>query len=74
LGDDFRIRVAAEDDAFCLKLAPKGRIVLYDAVVNHCHEAIAADLRMSVRVGGGAMCRPARVADAERAGRRSFVK
>ena len=62
-----------EDDALGLELPLEGGVVLDDAVVDDGDGAVAAEVRVGVAVGGGAVRGPARVADADgspgRAGR-----
>ena len=69
LGDDFGVGVAVEDDAFGLELALEGGVVLDDAVVDDGDQAVAAEVRMGVAIGGRAVRGPAGVADAGAAGR-----
>ena len=68
LGDDLGVGVAAEDDALGLQLPLEGGVVLDDAVVDDGDGAVAAEVRVGVAVGGRAVRRPARVADAVAAG------
>ncbi len=70
VGDDLGIGVAVEDDALLLQLGLEGGVVLDDAVVDDDDAAVAADVRMGVAVGRGAVGGPARVADADAAGGR----
>ena len=74
VGDDLGVGVAVEDDALFLQLALEGGVVLDDAVVDDGDAAIAAEVRMGVAVGGRAVGGPARVADADAAGRRLLLQ
>ena len=58
VGDDLGVGVAVEDDAFGLELALEGGVVLDDAVVDDGDQAVAADVRVGVAVGGAGRAWP----------------
>ena len=69
LRDDLGVGVAGELDPFGGELLLDRRVVLDDAVVDDGHGAVGGDVRVGVAVVGGAVGGPARVADADAAGR-----
>jgi hypothetical protein len=68
--DDLRIGLAAEAMPVRHELVLQLAVVLDDAVVDNGRDAVAVEVRMRVRLARAAMCRPPRMADAQRAGRR----
>src|SRR5262249_53669964 len=74
LGDDFGISITAENDAFRLELSFERGIVLDDAIVDDGHDSLAAEMGVSVAIGGRAMRRPAGVANADAAGSRPVAQ
>src|SRR5208282_4514471 len=64
VSNDFRIGLATEDVALGLELLLEGGVVFDDAVMDDGDGAIAAYVRVGIGVGGAAVGRPARVADA----------
>ena len=65
VGNNFRIRLAAEHNALALQPFLKRGIIFNDAVVHHRYRAAFIYLRMGIYIARFAMRRPARVADAE---------
>ena len=64
MGEDFRVRLAAEDVAAAAQLGLQLQVVLEDAVVHHRHALVAVGVRILIRgapVGG-----PAGMANAQR--------
>jgi hypothetical protein len=74
LGDHFRVGVAMESNALALELPLERGEVFDDAVVNDGHQAVAADVGVSVEVVGWAVRGPACVADPGRAGGRMIAQ
>ena len=74
LGDHFGVGFAAEDDAVVLEPALERGVVFDDAVMDDGDPAVAAEMGMGVAVGGGAMRRPACMADAVHARSRLFAQ
>jgi hypothetical protein len=70
MSDDFGVGLTAELAAVGLELLFQDRVVLDDAIMDHGNRAVAGHVGMCVDVGGAAMGRPARVADARCSRRR----
>ena len=73
MGDHFAVGRRAKAVAFALQAGLERAEVFDDAVVDDRHDAVAADVRMGVDVGGRAVRGPAGVADADVA-RRADVR
>src|SRR5262249_39720504 len=63
LSDDFRVSLAAEDDALALELSFDRQVILNDSVVDDSYQIVSTDVRVSIGIRRGAMSRPARMAD-----------
>ena len=66
MSNDFRVRRGTEHVAVTLQPRFEFLVVLDDPVVRNDDHSFAADVRMSIRLGGWAMGRPARVPNAKR--------
>jgi hypothetical protein len=72
--DDLGVRRRGEDVSFRAQALLDGQVVLDDAVVDHHERARAVGVGMRVLVGGAAVGRPARVADAHAAPQRPLAE
>ena len=74
LGDHLGVGLALEDDAFGFELPLERGVILDDAVMDNGDGAVAADVRVCVDIVCRAVRRPARVTDADTAGRWALLQ
>ena len=74
MGDHFGVGGRLERVAFAFEALAEAAKVFDHAVVHQRHDAVAADVRMGVFVGGRAVCGPARMPQADRAADRKLLE